>query len=156
MTKRKTPEEKAVRKPRERVAFPLPRMPRLRQCNDPQRLCLISWSLTHLSRIARNAVATPFLRLPHEIRDRIHSELLGDRLIHLKYQFIADVSFEKNDHLYAAMHWESEGECSSPWRHNVCECDCPEIISDREMTYPSLDGDEEEASLFLKANGISS
>ena len=121
-------------------------MPRLRRCNDPQRLYVISWSLTHLSRIAQNAVASPFLRLPQEIRDKIYSELLGDRLIHLKYEFIADVSFEKDDDLYAAMHRESGEECSRTWRHVVCECDCPEIKSDRKTTYPNLDGGEEEVS----------
>ena len=38
MTKRETPVEKEVRKPRKRVAFPLPSAPRLRQSNDSQRL----------------------------------------------------------------------------------------------------------------------
>ena len=39
----------------------------------------------HAGRIQRNAQSSPLLRLPLEIRRKILIEVLGDRLIHLKY-----------------------------------------------------------------------
>ncbi|KAG7005344.1 ATP-dependent RNA helicase dbp6 [Physcia stellaris] len=71
--------------------------------------------------IKRNAITSPLLRLPPEIRDRVWREVLGERLIHLKYIYIDDdLSFEDHDTIY----WHCYDR--SPWRHIVCEDDGPE------------------------------
>lgn len=107
-------------------------MPRPRQCS-----CLTySWitlSLTAQSRITRNELTSPFLRLPPEVRNKIYSELLGDRLIHLRYLYDDDLSYETNDSLHAAMTRVNGESRGSAWRHLVCQTDCPEDKEDEKL-----------------------
>lgn len=71
--------------------------------------------------IKRNATTSPLLRLPPELRDRVWREVLGERLVHLKYEYIDDdLTFEEHDDLYYMTY------SRSPWRHIVCEDDGPE------------------------------
>lgn len=92
-------------------------MPQPRQCTDSFRALGILWSLTSHSRFARNAVTSSFFRFSREIRDKIYSGLLGDRLVHIKYVYDFELLVEKG--------W-SEGLRPEPWNHVVCEADCPE------------------------------
>lgn len=57
--------------------------------------------------------------------------MLGDRLIHLDYYYDNELSFEDNEQLRA------------PWRHIVCERDCPEDQPDEKVVF-ALDGEEPE------------
>lgn len=117
-------------------------MPPPRQCNDPQGTLGIAFSLTAHSRITRNEATSSFLRLPSEIRNKIYSELLGDRLIHLRYLYDDDLSFETNDLLHAAINWENEKSRGSAWRHVVCQADCPENEEDQKITSSIFDKEE--------------
>ena len=89
--------------------------------------------LTCLLRIKQNALASPLLRLPLEIRNKIWSEVLGNRLVHLRY--LKDnklrLSFEANEELYphGLIAWYR-----SAWRHVVCEEDCPEKQEEKKFT----------------------
>lgn len=133
MTKRKTPAELAAGKPRKRVAFYAPKDAAIK-CNDPQRTLGIQWPLTPHSRITRDASTLPFLRLPPKIRNKIYSELQGDRLIHIEHTsgaaFPAISPYRRPR--------------SSAWRRVVCQADCSEIQEDQKTTYSDLDGDGEE------------
>ena len=62
--------------------------------------------------------------------------MLGDRLVHLRYFYDDEVSFEVNEELHAGLHWSPELQQTygSAWRHVVCEEDCPENQEDRKMT----------------------
>ncbi|KAL8888449.1 MAG: hypothetical protein Q9215_004127 [Flavoplaca cf. flavocitrina] len=71
--------------------------------------------------MVRNATTSPLLRLPPEIREKIWTEVLGGRLIHLDYNYFDDeLDFDDSDRLYE---WSFN---RSPWRHIVCEDDGPE------------------------------
>lgn len=71
--------------------------------------------------IKRNASSSPLLRLPAELRDRIWTEVLGERLIHLDYKYFDDeMEFDDFDDSYEHCFGRS------PWRHVVCEDDGPE------------------------------
>ncbi|KAI4228010.1 MAG: hypothetical protein L6R36_001944 [Xanthoria steineri] len=71
--------------------------------------------------IEQNASSSPLLRLPAELRDRIWTEVLGDRLVHLDYKYFDDeLTFDDFDYMYQS-HFDR-----SPWRHIVCEDDGPE------------------------------
>lgn len=120
MTKRKSPEEKAFQRPtsRKRVAFSAPK--------DAATKALIKG----------NALTSPLLRLPLEIRNKIWSDVLGDRLIHLRYLYDHTVDFATSDSFYANSRWSSTlgTTYGSVWRHLVCEEDCPENQEDRNWT----------------------
>ena len=81
-------------------------------------------------------MTSPLLRLPLEIRNKIWSEVLGDRLVHFRYLYGDKVSFEVNEDLHAGMHSSQKPQrrYGSPWRHVVCERDCPEAQEDRKST----------------------
>ena len=136
MTKRKNPEEKAShwsQKPtsRKRVAFSAPKGAVC--CPTPENVFNL---LRSRYSIKQNALTSPLLRLPLEIRNRIWSEVLGDRLIHLWYLYDDEVSFETNEELHSGLHWSSELKTTygSAWRHVVCEKDCPENQEDEKRT----------------------
>ena len=86
--------------------------------------------------INQNALTSPLLRLPLEIRNNIWSEVLGNRLIHVRYLYDDELSFETNEELHSAMTWSRQlhKTCGSAWRHVVCERDCPEAQEDRRFT----------------------
>ncbi|KAL8634695.1 MAG: hypothetical protein Q9228_007725 [Teloschistes exilis] len=71
MTKRKHPAEAGAPKPKrqskERVAFSVPK------------------NAATKALITRNATDSPLLRLVLEIRNKIWTEFLGDRLVHIEY-----------------------------------------------------------------------
>ena len=69
----------------------------------------------------RNATTSPLLRLPRELRDRIWTEVLGGRLIHLECKYFED---DANYHDFEESYEWVFGR--SPWRHVVCEDDGPE------------------------------
>ncbi|CAD6582110.1 MAG: hypothetical protein ASARMPREDX12_000758 [Alectoria sarmentosa] len=120
MTKRKSPEEKPFRKPtsRKRVAFSAPK------------------DAATKARIKGNALTSPLLRLPLEIRNKIWSEVLGDRLVHLRYLYDDDHDFETNEELHVSLPWSNELQAGygSAWRHLVCEEDCPENKEEEKLT----------------------
>ncbi len=62
--------------------------------------------------------------------------MLGDRLIHLRYLFDDEVSFETNEELHRVLHWSPELETTygSAWRHVVCKEDCHENQEDEKLT----------------------
>ncbi|KAL8869496.1 MAG: hypothetical protein Q9174_004232 [Haloplaca sp. 1 TL-2023] len=71
--------------------------------------------------MSQNATTSPLLRLPAEIRDKIWTEVLGGRLIHLDYHYMDDtMDFDDYDSFYMTHHGYS------PWKHIVCEDDGPE------------------------------
>ncbi|KAL8847952.1 MAG: hypothetical protein Q9221_007017 [Calogaya cf. arnoldii] len=72
--------------------------------------------------IKRNATTSPLLRLPPEFRDKIWTEVLGERVIHLEYKYFCDddMDFDEFDEDYQSCFGRS------PWRHIVCEDDGPE------------------------------
>ena len=59
--------------------------------------------------------------------------MLGDRLIHVRYLYDDELSFETNEELHSAMTWSQQlhETCGSAWRHVVCERDRPEAQEDR-------------------------
>lgn len=81
-------------------------------------------------------MSCPLLRLPLEIRNKIWIEVLGDRLVHLRYLYDDDLSFETNEEVYSRMRWSEELKegYGSAWRHLVCKEDCPENQEDRKLT----------------------
>ena len=111
-------------------------MPRLGQCNDLQCTLEIPWFLTHYIRVARNAVTSSLLTVPLEIRTKIYSELLGDRLVHLRYRR------EFDDDVGSITKRKKLGQTA--WSHAVCEVDCPESVKDQGKSYPDSGGDGEE------------
>ena len=62
--------------------------------------------------------------------------MLGDRLVHFRYLYDDEVSFETNEELHTAMNWSQQLQkgYGSAWRHVVCEKDCPEALEDRNYT----------------------
>lgn len=135
MTKRKSPEEKASRNPKKRVAFSAPKdvATKTLYVITPEKVMNL---LRSNYSIKQNALTSPLLRLPLEIRNKIWSEVLGERLIHLQYFYDDEVSFETNEDLHRGLNWSSELETTygSAWRHVVCEKDCPENQEDEERT----------------------
>lgn len=138
MTKRKSPEEKAARKrtSRKRVAFSAPKDAATKALYVIQPQEKLFNLLRSRYSIKQNALTSPLLRLPLEIRNKIWSEVLGDRLIHLQYYYDDDVSFETNEELHGGLHWSDELKKTygSAWRHVVCEEDCPENQEDQKRT----------------------
>ena len=111
MTNRKAEEEKAARKPtksRKRYAFTTPNASTnaMYGCLSESIDSLLMYQLS----IARNASTSPLLRLPLEIRNNIYTEVLRNRLIHLRYLYGDDVSFETNEEMHRITF------NSSPWR----------------------------------------
>lgn len=92
--------------------------------------------LTGCYSIKGNALTSPLLRLPLEIRNKIWSEVLGDRLVHLRYLYDDDHDFETNEELHVSIHWsyELQARYGSAWRHLVCEEDCPENKEEEKLT----------------------
>lgn len=86
MAKRKNEAEKAEGQRKKRVPFRAPKAA-TKAVLDPDYREVSSYrSLTRASRTLQNATASPLLRLlPLEIRRKIYTEVLGHRLIHLKY-----------------------------------------------------------------------
>lgn len=74
--------------------------------------------------------------MPLEIREKIWSEVLGDRLIHLLYLYDDDLDFETNEELHSGMRWSDQLKATygSAWRHLVCKQDCPENQEDKKLT----------------------
>ncbi|KAL8975789.1 MAG: hypothetical protein Q9205_008074, partial [Flavoplaca limonia] len=71
--------------------------------------------------LLRNATTPPLLRLPPEIRDKIWTEVLGGRLVHLMYRYFEhQMDFDDFDRYYELTFKRS------PRRHIVCEDDGPE------------------------------
>lgn len=62
--------------------------------------------------------------------------MLGNRLVHFRYLYDDDISFERNEELHTAMTWSQQHKetCGSAWRHVVCENDCPEAQEDKKFT----------------------
>ncbi|KAL8787814.1 MAG: hypothetical protein Q9213_002001 [Squamulea squamosa] len=118
MTKRKKSIEKALTKskPRKQVAFSIPKA-------------------STKAIIVRNASTSPLLRLPPELRNRIWTEVLGKRLIHLSHirsDNSSDDESSGDDHNFYGRR---------QWTHLVCQHDCPEDQPDRRVVD---DEDEEE------------
>ncbi|KAL9003974.1 MAG: hypothetical protein Q9180_009871, partial [Flavoplaca navasiana] len=72
--------------------------------------------------IKRNAATSPLLTLPSELRDKIWTEVLGGRLVHLNLEVIVDEYSDYTDSLAKAEYY---------WQHNVCQHDGPEDQPDR-------------------------
>ncbi len=81
-----------------------------------------------------------FLRLPPEIRNKIYSGLLGDRLIHLRYTDDRTLAYLKREN------GKTPASACTAWRHVICQADCPENDEDEEITYPNLGGEGEKVS----------
>ena len=81
-------------------------------------------------------MTSPLLRLPLEIRNKIWSEVLGDRLVHFRYLYDDEVSFETNEELHIGFNWSYKLQrgYGSAWRHVICEEDCPENQENRKFT----------------------
>ncbi|KAL8951244.1 MAG: hypothetical protein Q9222_002772 [Ikaeria aurantiellina] len=77
----------------------------------------------------RNASNSPLLRLPTELRMRIWTEVLGERLVHLKYKCM-DEEMDSRDHDINYIFCFGR----SPWRNLVCEDDGPEDAPKRKYT----------------------
>lgn len=60
-----------------------------------------------LSRIKHNATTSPLLRIPYEIREKIHRELVGDRLLHIDYNHWQHAKFDANRNTT----WADPGFC---------------------------------------------
>lgn len=62
--------------------------------------------------------------------------MLGDRLVHFRYLYDDEFSFETNEELHTGMRWSQKLRkgYGSAWRHVVCENDCPEAQEDRNFT----------------------
>ncbi|KAI4268147.1 MAG: hypothetical protein LQ337_008019 [Flavoplaca oasis] len=65
--------------------------------------------------IKRNAATSPLLTLPSELRDKIWTEVLGGRLLHLDFD-VDDYASDPGEYY---------------WKHSVCQHDCLEDRSDR-------------------------
>ncbi|KAI4250323.1 MAG: hypothetical protein LQ352_005376 [Teloschistes flavicans] len=79
----------------------------------------------------RNASSSPLLRLPREIRDKIWTEVLGDRLIHFYMERDSSDTESHNNHDYEVdegprYEWHQR-QSSYTLRHGVCEVDCPDV-----------------------------
>ncbi|KAL8738482.1 MAG: hypothetical protein Q9181_000738 [Wetmoreana brouardii] len=119
MWKRKTPAEmlESTGKPRKRVAFSKPK------------------NAATKALIGKNASDSPLLRLPIELRNKIWTEMLGARLIHVDYFCDGELKFKDNEDFcsrlkYSTTTFESYG---SAWRHVVCQDDGPEDRPDAEV-----------------------
>ncbi|KAL8996356.1 MAG: hypothetical protein Q9169_004122 [Polycauliona sp. 2 TL-2023] len=107
-------------------------------------------------RIKRNATSSPLLTLPAELRDRIWTEVLGSRLIHIEYH--RSLPYNGTDQDSSDSNSDSDSESSiddeptapkdntnrfkdNPlpkhnrryWRHTICQHDCPETQSPRKV-----------------------
>ncbi|KAL8662428.1 MAG: hypothetical protein Q9202_004749 [Teloschistes flavicans] len=79
----------------------------------------------------RNASSSPLLRLPREIRDKIWTEVLGDRLIHFYMERDSSDTESQNNHDYEAdegprYEWHRY-QSNHTLRHGVCQVDCPDV-----------------------------
>ncbi|KAL8670980.1 MAG: hypothetical protein Q9168_004494 [Polycauliona sp. 1 TL-2023] len=105
------PRSKARRGGRKQVAFPAPKA-------------------SAKAIIERNAITSPLLRLPRELRDRIWTEVLGGRLVHLEYKYFEedmDSDDSEEDMVYDNFDKSYESFFDrSLWRNVVCEDDGPE------------------------------
>ncbi|CAD6571180.1 MAG: hypothetical protein ASARMPREDX12_004156 [Alectoria sarmentosa] len=132
MTKRKGEEEKAAGKVKRRVPFTAPKDAAIKAMYETtftHRL-LLSLVLTfNHNSITRNASCSPLLRLPLEVRDKIWTALLGDRLIHLEYLNMKPASTGDKER--------------QNWRHVVCKHNCPEKEVVKECTQTFYFDDEE-------------
>lgn len=91
----KAEEEKAARKPtksRKRYAFTTPNAATkvLYGCISQSTDSLLMYQLS----VAWNASTSPLLRLPLGISNNLYTEVLGNRLIHLRYLYGDDICFE--------------------------------------------------------------
>lgn len=81
-------------------------------------------------------MSSPLLRLPLEIRNKIWSEVLGDRLVHLRY--LGDNIMEVLTHEYLSQksNWSRTlmTTYASAWRHVVYEEDYPEDQESKKLT----------------------
>lgn len=93
-------------------------------------------------------MSSPLLRLPLEIRNKIWSEVLGDRLVHLRYlgDDIRDVL--THEYLHERSNWSRmlTTTYASAWRHVVCEEDGPENQESKKLT--TADGVRSKRSHF--------
>jgi len=80
----------------------------------------------------KNASTSPLLQLPLEVRNKIWREVLGDRLIHVKYRRVDPVSFPVNEPWHRTSNRDQD-PCRSGWRHIVCENDCRENRPDEKV-----------------------
>ncbi|KAL8735534.1 MAG: hypothetical protein Q9166_000702 [cf. Caloplaca sp. 2 TL-2023] len=133
MTKGKSSEEKALSriKPRKRVAFSAPNAHTKATYIRSYPFEIQDLNDCACGSIAQNALASPLLRLPPELRNRIWAEILGERLIHLKHLYYdRERDFEENDDMYFSTRRYGNG---SAWRRVICEDDGPEDQSDRKI-----------------------
>ena len=79
--------------------------------------------------IARNATTSPLLTLPTEIREQIWTEVLGNSLIHLDYDYDGELSFKDNETLNP-----------HPWKHLICQEDCKENRPDVKHSFETEAG----------------
>ncbi|KAI4250324.1 MAG: hypothetical protein LQ352_005377 [Teloschistes flavicans] len=116
MTKRKHPAEAGAPKPKrqskKRVAFTVPK------------------NATTKALITRNATDSPLLRLPLEIRNKIWTEVLGDRLVHIDY-YEDDSSFDSDGNFSINKDIPYN---ESAWRHVICRDDRREDSPPRRVT----------------------
>ncbi|KAL8833126.1 MAG: hypothetical protein Q9170_004484 [Blastenia crenularia] len=114
------PESICRPKPRRKVAFTAPKSAATRAI------------------VKRNATSSPLLRLPIEIRNKIWTEVLGGRLIHVAYFLAHTKDFEANERRFLL-----SGHGRSAWRHTVCRNDCPESSPDKEQVSLNCHDEEE-------------
>ena len=62
--------------------------------------------------------------------------MLGERLVHVRYLYDDEVSFETNEELHVGMKWSHKLQkgYGSAWRHVVCKNDCPEAQEVKKCT----------------------
>lgn len=120
------------KEPKKRVAFSTPKDAATKAMyNRPSIGCF--WvRLTKYRSIVRNASNSPLLQLPLEVRNQIWAEVLGDRLVHVKYRQFYALRFRDHASPYCTFNRDQDS-CRSPWRHIVCENDCPENRHDESM-----------------------
>ncbi|KAL8690380.1 MAG: hypothetical protein Q9218_004159 [Villophora microphyllina] len=99
---------------------------------------------TSVFTIVRNALASPLLRLPLEIRHKIWTEVLGDRLIHLEYDYSrgTDADNKRDGYLSSRFSAYIKKYNRSAWSHIVCGNDCREDQSIEKVVYNRERGTE--------------
>ncbi|KAL9016626.1 MAG: hypothetical protein Q9185_006038 [Variospora sp. 1 TL-2023] len=103
--------------------------------------------------IARNAAVSPLLRLPSELRDKIWTYVLGDRLVHLDHRHpTSNIDYHPYFDFEASDDGNADGCLApnswDPWQHIVCQHDCPEDEPDKKVAL--LEGDGEEDGIWVQ------
>lgn len=101
--------------------------------------------LTSCYSIKENASASRLLQLPLEIRHKIWTEVLGNRLVHVKYCNDFELSLEAYEDLHDESEWshKPKKKYGSAWRHLVCKEDCPRNHEGSKLTTQEEEEDDD-------------